>query len=104
MKRKHTWDYIHQEEIFDTNGRCLIGAISDGANCLFFAVSCDEPEGPEICRIFSSMTCCEESVECTFEWTVENDQRLLDCLAACGDDFCGEGSPIRTLFNDERQK
>lgn len=101
MKRKNTWEYIHQEEIFDTNGRCLVGAISNGVDCLFFAVSCDEPDGPEICRVFSSMTACDESMECSFEWTEENDKRLFDCLAECRDNFCGDGSPIRTLFTNQ---
>ncbi len=41
----------------------------------------------------------DDSEECSYLWTAENDGILLDCLNGLDnpDDFCGEGSPIRTL-------
>ncbi len=37
-------------------------------------------------------------MECEYRATADNDAMLLECLNRLdGEDYCGEGSPIRTL-------
>lgn len=92
------WDYVYEEEHFDINGYCSVGAISNGENCLFFTVSCDEQNGQEICRLYSSISFSAESLECQYHWTAENDSRLFNCLNSLdGEAYCGESSPVRKI-------
>lgn len=99
------WDYVYEEEHFDVNGYCSVGAISNGKNFLFFTVNCDEANGKEICRLYSSITFSAESLECQYYWTAENDNRLFECLNNLIDgNYCGQDSPVRKLlFTDSEE-
>lgn len=99
------WDYVYEEEHFDVNGYCSAGAISNGCNYLFFTVSCDEQNGKEICRIYSSISFSEDSLECMYWWTAENDSLLFECLNNLGERaYCGEESPVRRIRFAELEK
>lgn len=92
------WDYVYEEEHFDVNGYCCVGAISNGKSFLFYTVGCDEVGSKETCRIYSSITFDEASLECVYEWTAENDSLLFECLNGVTDNnYHGEFSPIRKL-------
>ena len=92
------WDFVYEEEHFDINGYCSIGAISNGKNYLFYNVFCDVRGGQETCRIFSSITFDMDSLECEFDWIPENVDILFSCLNNLDNNsFCGEESPIRIL-------
>lgn len=98
------WDYVYEEEHFDVNGYCSAGVISNGQNYLFFTVGCDELNGQEICRIYSSISFSEDSLECQYCWTAENDSRLFECLNNLGKNaYCGEASPIRKINFTEKE-
>lgn len=93
------WDFVYEEEHYDLNGYCSAGVLSDGERFLFFTVSSDEPGLAGICRIYSSISFCSESLECQYPWTAENDEMLINCLNRVKEDepFCGEDGPIRRL-------
>lgn len=98
------WDYVYEEEHFDGNGYCRVGAFSNGENFLFFTVNCEGPNGKEICRVYSSIAFSSESLECQYDWCEDNDTILFECLNKIVDgNFCGDGSPVRLIrFNEKR--
>ena len=92
------WNFVYEEEMPDTNGYCCAGIINEGTSFLFFTVGCDDGSQKETCRVYSSITFSEASLECEYEWTAENDALLLDCLNSLdGDDYWGEDSPIHRI-------
>lgn len=97
------WDFVYDEGFPDTAGQNEMGVISDGEHYLFYHAYAEEEGQPEICHIYSSLNMDEDTEECSYPWTAENDSILLECLNNLENetDFCGEGSPIRTLkFNN----
>ena len=99
------WGILYDEEHFDAAGDCFCGVISnlEYGKCLFFTVSKEnEDDEVETMRVYNSVTFDESTEEVRFPWTNENEELLLNCLNyACGDNYSGDGSPIRTLFLDE---
>lgn len=93
------WQFIHGEQIPDTISPIHTGVISDGQHCLFYVVNSKDENSTETCHIYSSILMGEQTQECEYPWNAENDQILLGCLNSLSDpsDYCGEGSPIRTL-------
>ena len=94
-----SWDFVYEEEHFDVNGYCCAGILSDGKHFLFFTVCSDYPGGVETCRIYDSISLCEESLICEYDWIPENDSILLECLNGLsnGENYCGESCPLKTL-------
>lgn len=93
------WDFRYEEEVPDTAGANILGILTNGRYYLFFHVYADEEGQSERCHIYSSVIMDPENEECSYLWTSENDCILLQCLNELKDetDFCGEGSPIRSL-------
>ncbi len=92
------WKFVYDEGLTQD---ALFGILSNGKSFLFFSQEHDCGDKPGICRIYSSISFSEETIECEYTATVENDSILLECLNALeDDDYCGEDSPIRVLkFN-----
>lgn len=93
------WNFVYEEEHPDTNGYCSAGIISNGKNFLFFTICADDPDTQEVCRIYNSIDFSEESLECQYPWTAENDEILLNCLNGLQEQnsFCGDDGPLKTL-------
>ena len=93
------WDFVYLEEHFDVNGYCSAVIISDGKRFLFFTIGCDFPGAVETCRIYSSITFCEESLECHYDWLADNDEKLLCYLNSLGEEepYYGESSSLRKI-------
>ena len=97
--RSSRWDFVDDEEHYGPDGSVsFTGILSDGEHFLFFRTDGGMDEGCT-CFIHNSILMDEDSIECYYPWTAENDSRLLECLNSLEDpqDYCGEGSPIRTL-------
>jgi len=97
------WDFRYEEEFPDTDGANQMGVLTNGKYYLFYHVFADDERKTEICHIYSSLNMTEETEECSYPWTSENDSLLLEFLNNLEDetDFCGEGSPIRLIkFNE----
>ncbi len=89
------WSFVYDEGLTQDTS---FGILSNGKNFLFFSQGCDFDDAPGICRIYNSISFSEDTIECEYRATAENDAILLDCLnGAANDDYCGEGSPIRVL-------
>ncbi len=93
------WEFVYDEGLTQD---ALFGILSNGKSFLFFSQEYDSGERPGMCRIYSSISFSEDTIECEYPATVENDSILLGSLNELGDDnYCGEGSPIRVLkFNE----
>ena len=97
------WDFQYEEEFPDTAGTNQMGVLTNGEYYLFFHVFAEEEGKLERCHIYSSLNMTGDNEECSYPWTSENDSLLLECLNSLKDktDFCGEGSPIRSIkFNE----
>lgn len=96
---KPQWDFAFEEEFPDTAGKNFMGVLTDGHHFLFWHAYASEEGQPERCHIFDSLNMDEEVEICSYLWTANNDSILLEALNNLEDpaDFCGEGSPIRTL-------
>lgn len=98
------WRFIHKWGYSDSAGVNQWGIISNGENHLFFhTFKVNETDLIETCIIFYSMLMTEDTEECRYPWTAENDEILLDALNKADRDpfvrgsFCGEESALRNL-------
>lgn len=99
------WQIAYEEEQFSriTGTAFFRGVISNGKDFLFFKTDGSSDED-STCHVYNSIVMSGDSEECSYPWTAENDQRLLDCLNSLDDTrhFCGECSPLRTLRFEPR--
>ena len=101
------WDFANEEEDHsadDIREPVFSGIVTNGRNFLYYRTS-DNGDGTQTCHIHNSIRLTEDTEECSYLWTPENDSVLLSVLNHLEDseDFCGEGSPIRTIkFQDFR--
>lgn len=92
------WDFSYDEEF---NHPCspwrFAGVLTDGRHFLFWNVVGDD--GAEICRVYNSIAMDDDTLECEYPWSAENDSILIGCLNNLEDQqaYCGDGSPIQTL-------
>lgn len=96
---KKGWDFQYDEEFPDGWGANFAGVVTNGERFLFYHAYKDKEDGDVICHIYSSIHMTDDTEECAYRWTSENDEILINCLNGLkdGEDFCGEGSPIRVL-------
>lgn len=100
MSKDSTWHFAYDEERYSDEGDCtFLGVLTDGRRYLFFRTTEDNDEGDYTCHIHNSLLMDEDSEECSYPWSAENDAILLGCLNGLQNpnDYCGEGSPLRTL-------
>ena len=77
---KNKWEFTYDEEVFDHWGQNIAGIITNGENYLFYHVHPHEDGGNEYCHVYNSIWMMDESEECCYLWTAENDEILLDAL------------------------
>lgn len=99
---KNKWKILYEEEFPDDWGYNACGILTNGKDVLFFHIL-PEPDGQEICHIFSSLAClvqCEQEEAC-FPWTTENEQKMYSALESLEDNsrLCGENSILYETFN-----
>ena len=100
---KKKWDFVYDEEHFDT-AKNFAGVLSNGRNYLFYHVySYSGIEGTEYCAIYNSIFMTDDTLEVEYKWTPDNDSLLLDTLNKCGDNYCGDESPLRSIKFEEEQ-
>lgn len=103
---KPEWEFCYDEEYPDTAGRNFLGLLSNGENFLFWHAFAHEEGQTETCHIYDSITMRHDNEICSYPCAAENDTILLNALNNLEDpnNFCGEGSPIRTLkFKAEQE-
>ena len=81
------WDYVYEEELFDTNGYCSVGIFSNGISYLFFTVSSPTIGEPEECYVYNSISFTDECLLCKYDWSAENDELLFEALNSLGENF-----------------
>lgn len=87
------WDFKYEEEVFDHWGYNCAGVLTNGEDFLFFHIVPDEPDGKLYCHIYNSIWMMDESEECCYLWTAENDELVTEALNNCKDsNFCGDDS------------
>ena len=93
------WDFIYDEECPDPFGYNCNGILSDGQpyHFLFFTICRDVDELTEHCSVRSNFFPIEGTQLCRFPWTDENEKILLECLNTCGENYCGDESPLHSL-------
>ena len=94
---KTAWDFRYDEEFPARKDIQFAGVLTDGSRFLFWSVT--PPERGNMCRIHNSISLSDDSVECEYPWTAENDETLLGFLngLADGEPYCGDDSGIFCL-------
>lgn len=104
---KHKWKFIYEEESHLPSACVAFAVITNGSDTLFLHIVPDE-EGREICRIYSSLVCMieQDEEEASFQWTPENERKMLSALDSVKDDhdrISGENNILYELFNNNKQ-
>jgi len=91
------WDFRYDEEFPARKDIQFAGVLTDGHRFLFWCVT--PPEKGNICSIHNSILLSEDSIECEYPWTPDNDALVTECLNAVADEgqYTGEESPLRDI-------
>ena len=77
---KKKWDFAYDEEVFDDWGNNIAGLITNGEDYLFYHVYPHEKGGKEYLHIYNSIWMSDDTEECCYLWTAENDEILINAL------------------------
>ena len=91
------WDFRYDEEFPARDDIQFAGVLTNGHRFLFWCVT--TPENGNICSIHNSILMSEDSVECEYPWTPDNDALVTGCLNTLADErqYTGEESPLRDI-------
>lgn len=92
-----SWDFRADEENNHPHGPWLVaGVLTDGERFLYWKVTQDDA-GREWCSIHNSIAMDDDTEECCYPWTSENDSLVkaaLDSLFEADERWCGEDSVL----------
>lgn len=77
---KNKWDFTYDEEVFDDWGQNIGGLITNGDDYLFYHVYPHKNGGEPYCHIYNSIWMSDDTEECCYPWTSENDEILINAL------------------------
>ena len=77
---KNKWDFVYDEEVFDDWGQNIGGLITNGDDYLFYHVYPHKNGGEPYCHIYNSIWMNDDTEECCYPWTSENDEILINAL------------------------
>ena len=74
------WNFKYEEEVFDDWGQNIAGVLTNDEDYLFFHIIPHSDGGKLFCHIYNSIWMMDDTEECCYLWTAENDEILLDAL------------------------
>ena len=96
------WKFIYEEEVYDDWGINYAGILSNGKELIFAHSFPMEKDGPSYMHLYSSIWMEEETEECKFLDTSDNENILLNALDNAGDvDVLGDEGLLHQIeFKD----
>lgn len=93
------WDFIRDEERYTPDGRLFwAGLLTNGKDYLYWRTDPTEHNGDEtFCHIYNSILMDDDSEECCYPWSAENDELVVNGLNSDPENYSGDDSALRQI-------
>lgn len=92
------WDFTEEEELPDTAGYNSMGLLTNGRFSFPFHILADEEGQRERCHVYDSLLMRPEDEICAYDWTDENDEKVINALNRDGDDRSKAAATLTGLW------